>query len=300
MKSAIGSSIHNKDEIDHIHRCDGKNVLVTDADRIRDSLWRESPQIQEAIDKMIAYLNVQHQYCHLFQGYPSVIVDLERYSANGLENYFADKLLRPDGEKQCTDYGWTLNSAISEVYAQGKGWMDRKDFLKALDDSRPARPGDGAKNLFVDRLNIHYIDETGHMGQADISPRNYVLLKEKTAREIAPEKLAADLYQFACDTDPYEAADQKDIKEQELAAIQKDIASGFLYPYIKQLSDGLSEGFASGELEKEALSLMARLTVLTPKEFRKPALSAMISRAEHAARNQPPKDSRRSSSEKEH
>lgn len=300
MKSAIGSSIHNKDEIDHIHRCDGKSVLVMDSERMQDPLWRESWEIQEAIDTMIAYLNVQHQYCSLFEGYPSCIVDLERYSGSEIENYFADKLLRPDGAKQCTDPGWTLNSAISEVFAPGKGWMNRKDFLKALNDSRPSRPGEGAKNLFVERLNINYMDEAGHMGQADISPRNFALLKEKTAMEIAPEKLAADLYAFACEVDPYDAADQADIREQELASIEKDIASGSLYPYMKQLSEGLSEGFATDPLRKEALSLMARLTVLTPKEFRKPALSAMIASAENAAGKQPPKEKQRNASEKEH
>ena len=278
MRSAIGSSIDGRHEIDHIHRCDGRHVLVTDC--VGLSPWEESPQIQEAIDTMIAYLNVQYQYRQLFGNrFPSAIVDLERYSGVELEHYFSDKLLRPDNPEN-------LFTAVQEVYAEGEGWMKLDDFLKKLDDSRPGRPGEGAKNVFVDRLNINYITDTGRCGQADISPRNYALLHEKTLREVSPEKLAQDLYQFAADLDPYESADQEDTKEEELALMKRDISSHSLSAYTQMVSEALKEGLPSEEDHKKALSLLSRLTVLTPPDFRKRSLATMIQSAEHKAAQQ--------------
>lgn len=281
LKSAIGSSIDGNYEIDHIHRCDGRNVLVMDSTDLYP--WQASPvsaEVQESIDKMIAYLNVQHQYCHIFgKMHPSAITDLERYSNPELENYFTDKLLRPEEPKY-------LLSSVSEVCVESKGWMPLSAFLEHLDNTKPSRPGEGAKHVFVDRLNIEYIDEAGRCGQADISPKNFALLLDKTARETYPAKLSEDLYQFAQDVDPYEGQDQAGNKEEELAVMKKDIASSTLAPYIKFLSEGLSEGYASEDDRKRALSLLSRLTVLTPKEFRKRPLSAMIHRAERKASEQ--------------
>lgn len=281
LVSAIGSSIHDAREIDHIHRCDGKNVLVTDCDHMQP--WVGNSEIQESIDKMIAYLNVQYQYSHIFSPrYPSVIVDLERYRGNEMDHYFDDKLLRPENPKLHT-------SCVKEVYVEGEGWLPRDSFLKMLENSRPGRPGEPRKNVFVDMLNIDYIDKTGRCGQADISPRNFNLLMQKTLREISPDKLAEDLYQFASDQDPFEEQDQADTKGAELHLMKQDIDTGNVSHYVKYLTAALNDGSLSEEDNKTALSLLSRLTVLTPSEFRKPALMSMIQNAEHKASQQPQK-----------
>lgn len=280
LYSAIGGSIDNRFELDIIHRRDGKPVLVMDTERIQNPVWRENQQVQDAIDYAIAHLNVQHQLSFMFgDQYVSSIVDLERYSDRQLENYFQNKLLRP------TNPG-NLLTAINEVHVEGSGWLKLDAFLKQLAASRPKQPGKGAKANFVTRLNIGYIDETGRTGQADLSTLNFKLLQEKTAREVSPEKLAEDLFRFACDIDPYEAQDQADIAEAELAAIEKDIASGNIHPYIKKISELLEEGLPSEEDHKKALSLLSRLTVLTPREFRKTALVTMIRNAGFEAKQQ--------------
>lgn len=281
--SAIGSSIYNAREIDHIHRCDGKNVLVTDCDHMQP--WVGNAEIQASIDKMIAFLNVQHQFSNIFRPrYPSVIVDLERYSGNEMDYYFDDKLLRPEDPRSHV-------SCVKEVYAEGEGWMPRDAFLKMLDNSRPGRPGEPAKNIFVDQLNIDYIDASGRCGQADINPRNFNLLMQKTLREISPDKLAEDLYQFAVDLDFYDALDQAYLKGEELHRMKRDIDAGHIGTYVKFLSDALKNGIPSEADRKRALALLSRLTVLTPKEFRKSALSAMIHHAEHKTSSQPNKSS---------
>lgn len=289
--SAIGSSIHDAREIDHIHRCDGKSVLVTDCDHMQP--WVGNTEIQASIDKMIAYLNVQHQFSNIFRPrFPSVIVDLERYRGNEMDHYFDDKLLRPEDPKFHI-------SCVKEVYTEGKGWIPRDAFLKMLDNSKPGRPGEPAKNIFVDMLNIDYINHTGQCGQADISPRNFALLMEKTLREISPDKLAEDLYQFAADLDFYDAQDQADTKGEEIQSIKRDIEAGHIAPYVKYLSAALKVGVPSEDDHKRALALLSRLTVLTPKEFRKPALISMIQNAEHKASQQPPKSPPEKASNKE-
>lgn len=280
LLSAIGSSIDGRSEIDHIQRRDGTSVLVMDSERTSNPIWRDSPEIQESIDKMVAYLNVYRQLSNMFGfNYPSVAVELERYSSKDLENYFGNKILRPEKPG-------VLLSAVKEVCVEGEGWLKLNDFLSKLDQARPGRPGDPVKTLFVDQLNIDYIDETGRCGQADISPRNFVLLQKKTEFELSPEKLTEELYQLAENLGPYEARDYKDTKDAEMEHMRQEIAAGRINPYVKFLSASLSEGFASEEDHKKALSLMARLTVLTPSEFRKPALLTMIQQAEHKAANQ--------------
>ena len=276
---AIGSSKDNRYEIDHIHCRAGQNVLVMDS--ANRSPWKDSYKLQESIDTMIAYLNVQYQMSSLFgKQYPSAIVELERYKSPELDNYFQNKLLRPADPKH-------FITAVNEVFVEGEGWMNTEAFLKKLDDSRPKAIGEGAKANFVTRLNIMYIDNTGHCSQVDISTKDFVLLKEKTERECAPDKLAADLYAFASDVDPYEAMDQEDIKEIDLQKMQQDIASGHLAPYTKYLSDYLhDEGHYLSRSYDNAKALLARLTVLTPKEFRKRALLAMIQGAEQKAKAQ--------------
>ena len=294
LLSAIGSSIDGRAEIDHIQRRDGTSVLVMDCERTRNPIWRDSPEIQDSIDKMVAYLNVHRQLSNMFgPKYPSVAVELERYSSKDLENYFGNKILRPEKSG-------VLLSAVKEVCVEGEGWLNLNDFLKQLDQARPGRPGDPVKSLFVDQLYIDYIDETGRCGQADISPRNFVLLQKKTEQELSPEKLSEELYQFAADLDVYEAQDQENTRDAEMKQIQKNIASGHIGPYVKFLSAALSEEFASEEDHKKALSLMSRFTVLTPPEFRKPALLTMIQQAEHKATSQQRNSSPRKPKNKEH
>lgn len=277
---AIGSSIDGRHEIDHIHCRSGQNVLVMDCANLDP--WKSSQESIDAIDMMIAQLNVQHQLSGMFgREYPSVVVELERYKDPNLENYFHNKLLRPADPK-------SLLSAINEVYVEGAGWLSMDVFMVRLYNSRPKAMGEGAESNFVTRLNIDYIDDHGRTGQADLSTKDFVRLKEKTEREITPVKLAGDLYAFAEDLDFYDAMDQADTKEKELLHIEKDIESGSVYAYTKFLTESLEEGLPSDAQHKEALSLLSRLTVLTPDQFRKPALVAMIRGAENKVRNAGP------------
>ena len=178
--SAIGSSINGRNEIDHIHRRNGEAVLVTDIDRMSNPLWRESEEIQTASDKMISHLKVSYELSPIIFGsrFPSVAIPLERNSVQAPNNYFYDKLLNPTQPDR-------LLTSINEVYVAGQGWTNLDDFIDQLDNCRPKRIGDGAKTLFVDTINIKYVDQRKHQGQADISPFDYRLLRDKTEKHYA-------------------------------------------------------------------------------------------------------------------
>ncbi len=275
--SAIGSSIFHTHELDLIQRRGGKSVLVMDYRLVEDDRWRYSTEIQDAIDRMIAELSVDHEMSSLFSGngYPSFIVELSRYRWHHPDHYFDDKLLLPDDPKD-------LLTSIQEVYVEGEGWLKRRDFLKLLEDSRPGSNTEGLKPVFADRFNIHYVDMRGRQGQADISPTHFRAVLNRTEKALSPEALSEELYAFSASVDPYEARDQADIQASELEKMKRDIASGSLFPYIQQVSLQLSEGLASEEDRQKAVSLLVRLNILSPREFRKPSLARQIGQAESA------------------
>jgi hypothetical protein len=62
LRSSIGSSIGGVHELDLIHRCSNDTpVLVTAYAKVETPLWRESKELQQAIDQMIAELGIQYE-----------------------------------------------------------------------------------------------------------------------------------------------------------------------------------------------------------------------------------------------
>lgn len=161
--SAIGSSKYSSIEIDHIHRRNGRAVLVTDSERVESSIWRDSEEIQAAIDKMISALNVHYELSSDIFGskYPFVAIPIERHQTKVMDRYFEDKILS-------SSQGIHPLQAVNEIFVAGEGWVSRKDFFDLLDDCAPQMDGNGAKTLFVEKLNIRYVNHSNRIGQADV------------------------------------------------------------------------------------------------------------------------------------
>lgn len=184
--SAIGASIGGKSEYDLIHRGDGdRAILIMDHLYSKNPVWRESKEFQNALDLIIAELRVEHQYDHTVFGrnYSSAAIELERYRDDHLDPYFKDKVLQLS--EPSPDKDPNRLSGINEVFVFGKGWMNTEDFLRLLDNSRPQFIGDARKTVYVDSMNVQYKAADGRTGQADIHPREFKLLREKTERELA-------------------------------------------------------------------------------------------------------------------
>ena len=266
LSPALGSSIQDRYEIDHIHRrLDCPPVLIRDCDHPNCTpIWRESKELQNAIDQMIAYLNVQYELNSTIFGlnYPSVAVELERYANTLQDTYFTTKLLCPDDPQKPL-------SCISEVFVEGQGWMTLEPFLHQLDNNRLQYPGDHIRDIQVGRLNIKYLSEFGEYGEADISTRQFEILRDRTQFLLNPEQLATDLDSFCADFDPYEYQDQVTDRADHVAQLKDQLSAGSsLYDFRKYLSDIVEENEAPLDILNRAKSLHARLSVLTPKEFR--------------------------------
>ena len=176
QRSAIGSSIEDTHEIDHVHRIDGLAVLVTDIDRMKSPLWRESKSIASAVAAMKSALNITYELStNIFFNGVSVAIPISLNSFPN-EKYFNDKKLNP--------VIWNRPlSGINEVFVEGQGWVKCEDFLKKLNDRKWTREG-GYPVPFVNQLNIRYADNNGHYGQADITPQDFIHLKSRYEKSL--------------------------------------------------------------------------------------------------------------------
>lgn len=174
LRSAIGSSIGQtlgqRHEIDHIHRVDGKSVLVRDMDIMTLPLWRDSQEIAEAVALMRSQLRVRHEKTSLFRSsYGSVAIPIS--DPNMHDTYSTKKKLYPREDAD-------VLSCINEVHVQGKGWIDMSTFRWDL-DHRPWSPESGYPVPFVDMLNVRYKEDRGYVGQIDITPAQFKYMCEE-------------------------------------------------------------------------------------------------------------------------
>ena len=176
QRSAIGSSIEDKHEIDHIHRIDGRAVLVTDIDRIQNPLWRNSKSIASAVDAMKREFKITYELStNIFFNGVSVAIPISD-SRFPNEKYFNDKKLNP--------VIWSKPlSGINEVFVDGDGWVKGEDFLQKLNNRKWTREG-GYPVPFVNQLNIRYVDNNGYYGQADITPQDFIQLKSSYEKSL--------------------------------------------------------------------------------------------------------------------
>lgn len=197
--SALGGYLGPNKCFDFVHRRNGESVLVTDFLRVDE--WRENGSVQQAIDQLIGRLSIRYESdIRLFGDQRSgVLVPLRR--SNELNSYFADKVLDPTVENR-------LLSAINEVYVEGKGWTPTLEFLDMLDKIDPYHSSD---RLRVGQINIRYVDERGHQGQADLAPSDFALLKDKTEKFLSKRPtIDAQISDAEAQKEPMEKRASKD------------------------------------------------------------------------------------------
>jgi len=197
--SALGGSLtggkFGVGEIDFIHRKNGEVVQVND---FKFSPQWDNPLVLRASQAMNSKLGVEYESDLRMFGNKTVLVPLCSTEDRVLNSYYMDKYLRPakDAEYQVgRKYGdlsmydasspvhsLYLNSAVNEVMVGGQGWVKGEDFFKKLDSideyGSPER-------LKVMKLNINYVDLNGRIGQADINPHEFALLKKQTIEKTA-------------------------------------------------------------------------------------------------------------------
>ena len=191
--SALGGTLGVR-EIDFVHRKNGENVQINDFKFIEH--W-DNPLVHRAVNMIKSRLGIEYE-SDLKMFHKSVLIPVQEFEKPKINSYFMDKYLRPrEGvEKEIRRkygdpamYGPThpmhyehLYSAVNEVFVGGKGWMNAEKFFKKLNSISEY---DSPERLKVMKLNINYVDLNGRVGQADINPSDFALLKKQTIERSA-------------------------------------------------------------------------------------------------------------------
>lgn len=180
--SAIGASLTGGKfgigEIDLIHRKNGKAVQVNDFKFIER--W-DNPLVLRAVNELNSKLGVEYESdIRMFSQDKKfslpVLVPVQDLKDKTLNSYFMDKYLRP------VDGSTNLMTSINEVFVGGKGWRKAEKFFKKIAALEEKQSPDRLK---VMQLNINYVDLNGRIGQADIKPGDFALLKKQTLERTA-------------------------------------------------------------------------------------------------------------------
>ena len=175
QRSALGSSLLDRYELDHIHKIDGQSVLVRDMERVQSPVWRDSEEIVEAVSLMRQRLKVEYELSNLFGSHLGHVA-IPICDGKPQNSYFNDKQLDPLVIDRPL-------SGINEVFVFGRGWVEVLEFLKDMDERKWTRET-GYPVPFVNTLNIRYTDSKGHQGQADIAPAFFQTLRDEYERSL--------------------------------------------------------------------------------------------------------------------
>lgn len=175
MYSAIGSSLQGRYEIDHIHRINSKSVLIRDMDRMTKPIWRESEEIASAVSLMRDQLRVEYEKdpSMFGAGRGSVAIPICD-DPSKRSSHLNDKHLLPIRHDRPL-------SGINEVYLEGQGWVEILDFLNQLEHREWSRET-GYPVPFLSTMNVRYVNDRGHLGQVDISPADFRILRDEYER----------------------------------------------------------------------------------------------------------------------
>lgn len=159
--------------LDLIHRLNGENVLVSDY-KNEQAL---SADVKAAINEIEAVAKELINEGAVRYRYSNVILPWRDYSVKVIapivpdfvpDAYCNDKILKAGGGIPAT--------AINEIYLDGDGWVNYKDFLK--DPSQYVENG----VLKVESVNVAYVKSdrlVGVDGQMDLSVDNFEAMAEK-------------------------------------------------------------------------------------------------------------------------
>lgn len=176
--AAIGGKVDGMYAIDFVQRSCNMEYLIMDYTVSEN--FKERKDIPEIISKVRDELALQYYFESSITSHSGVVGYInDLREKNQLNDYYENKLLYSPNARN-------LNAGINEVLimnrgnsfseAEYMGWSGAKKFYEALDKSQELN-----QNLYVHLVNVSYVETTtGYHGQADISPRDFHLLKEKT------------------------------------------------------------------------------------------------------------------------
>lgn len=165
--TALGAYLSETNCIDFVHRRNGESVLVTDYRNMND--WVNNGLVRQAIDELIGQLGIEYESDLKSLGTDCpILVPVSKQDE--INSYFKDKYLYPKSSNH-------LLTAVNEVFEEGEGWINFEDFFHKIKNISPSKETYRPK---ITKYNISYIDLNGRVGQADISPSDFMFLKKQT------------------------------------------------------------------------------------------------------------------------
>lgn len=222
--TALGITLKEFSELDFVHRVNGESVLVNDYKR--NGNYIGNGLVLQVAQALVEKLGIEYEFDSLlfnshfskvpvsesfarkfdFHYLDAAVLTPLQHSAD-LNSYFKDKYLRAEKGSG------SLLSAINQVYVEGEGWVNGKDFLTRLNDLYMYRDSMRYK---VNTLNVNYVDLNGYEGQADIYPRDFKLLRQRTIERSAKHQaLDGQIKDAAAKIDKPKQDVQKDIEREE-------------------------------------------------------------------------------------
>lgn len=252
--SAIGVHLPPYSEIDLVQRREGEDILVGDYQRIPK--FSGNGDVQAAVRKLVDDLAIswQSEY-RILGGWNPLLIPLPDDLDHIRDRSLNGKSLSPRDEKH-------LESAILEAHVPGEGWTSLADIY-----AEASKCGYNDPHIpKVTMLNAAYCGEDGrHGAEGDMTPYNFILMKERTAIQCkdgsAAEKLAGSLLEFISRHDAAGYADLfGDVKaDSAVASAGQMLLEGELSPLVRGITKIAEQGFPTPWERSEARELLGRI-----------------------------------------
>ena len=273
--TALGIHISANSEIDLVQRREGEPVLS--GDYLRIPSFYSNPDVRSAVRSLLAELKIQWQSEYrVFTKSPvliPIVPDMD---------FIRDRAI--NGKHLLPEHPKALFTAIQEIYTPDKGWQDAKEIYAEASNF-------GYNNPHVPKittLHVRYADEQGQPHSGDLSPYNFILLRERTQlMEHDPHVTksiseAVEHYISRKDTDLYTAifgsADRlqmaeagsfkriRDINAERLADL---IQKRDLKPLVEPIVTIIEGGLTTPAERSEARELLGRVMNIPEPEDKK-------------------------------
>lgn len=178
--TAIGCSFEGKHELDLVHRVNGEAVKIMDFYFIEVFVERED--VHKAMEQLVNELSIQKQFASGIHPRRTVLTELSDPEIK--EGHLNNKVIFvPESRRS-----HSLYAGINEVYVEGEGWMDMKEFLDKYPDSTYENPYAPT----VTQVNVQYKEvDSGRTGQCDVrasSMREFMQKSHIYQQEIEKKK----------------------------------------------------------------------------------------------------------------
>lgn len=240
--TALGVQVDSR-EIDLVQRREGAPILSGDYQRI--AFYSGNREVNTVVNTLVDKLSIEWQSDYRIFGSKPIMFPIEPNLDYIRDRFLNGKHLYPDDPRH-------LITAIREAYIPEKGWLplaDVYDAVQAFGYNNPHTPK-------ITKLHVRYADENGKVSEGDVSPYNFILLKERTllmGRDTdASKALAGALEDFL-------ARQAWSVRFKNIAGLVERIQDRDLTALAEPVVSEIERGLSSDFKRSQARELLGRI-----------------------------------------